>query len=92
MRTGTTANWSANGTAAIDDLERDPYYKLTVDWPDTNNLLSEEDASFEGGTVGNWLAINASADVSSSQSYHGAKSLVATVTADGVYILSLIHI
>lgn len=31
--TGTTANWNENGTSQIDALERDPYFKVTVDWP-----------------------------------------------------------
>jgi len=50
-----------------------------------DNLLADEDASFEGGTVGNHAAVagTSSLDVLSTDAYHGSKCLRATaINAD----------
>lgn len=50
----------------------------------TDNLLLEEDASFEGNTVGGWTdLINCTIAASTAQTYHGTHSLAMTATAAG---------
>jgi hypothetical protein len=53
----------------------------------TTNLLSPEDASFEGGTVGGWgpWTVNASATNSTAQALDGTHSLAFTTTSAGWY-------
>ncbi len=47
----------------------------------TTNLLSAEDSSFEGGTVGNWVTVHANLSVVTSPSWHGGKALKVVPTA-----------
>jgi len=42
MKTGTTANWNENGTAEIAKLEREPYFKIEVDWTGTVEDITDE--------------------------------------------------
>jgi len=50
----------------------------------TDNLLSDENASFEGGTVGNWAgATRCSIAASADYAYHGSKSMKMTTVAPG---------
>jgi hypothetical protein len=59
----------------------------------TDNLLADEDASFEGNTVGNWLpTANASLAVDATQGWHGSHCLKETSTLGvgaGSYISEL---
>ena len=52
-----------------------------------DNLLSDEDASFEDGTVGNWSGGLLTLSVESSNAWHGSKCLKATAQEAGAQSL-----
>lgn len=55
------------------------YYRLN---DATVNLLSANDASFEGGTVGNWWGAQSTLTVSASTAYVGTHSMLCTATGN----------
>jgi len=79
----THIDWGAGADQVdADDVPESTERQWLV--PNRDNLLPDEDCSFEGGSVGNWAAaLNCGLANDSANGYHGFRSLRMAVTANG---------
>ena len=83
---GGVGIWDNSGASGVGEVHYLDVASLALGQA-TSNLLSPEDASFEGGTVGGWgsWTANASAANSTAQALDGTHSLKFTTTGAGWY-------
>ncbi len=82
--TRSSVAYKTDGTqvsANVPRFEDGKFGKAIMVEEGTTNLLSAENSSFEGGTVGNWGATLSTLSIVSSPSWHGGKALKIVPTA-----------